>query len=40
MPPVQDAYRRYGYELIRVPADMALEERCRFVEERIRKNKK
>ena len=31
----QDAYRRYGYELIAIPASMSLSERCKFVEDRI-----
>jgi len=32
---IQDAYRRYGYELIAIPASMSLSERCKFVEDRI-----
>ena len=32
---IQEAYRRYGYELIAVPASMSLSQRCEFVEERI-----
>ena len=36
---IQEAYRRYGYELIAVPAGMSLSERCKFVEGHIGKGK-
>ena len=37
---IQEAYRRHGYNLIAVPGGMSLEERCKFVEERIGKDGK
>ena len=35
---VEEAYKRFGYQLLVIPAEMSLSERCHFVEKHIRSN--